>query len=134
MVRIERVKALVLCIPVFRCSSAALHPAGPRTAGRTWPARASGTRTTAWSTVTAPRMPTLESRYAPGERPTDLRSFYPQLSESDGPHGGRFHYVSDMVIGIAAAVLIIACPCAMGLATPAAIMASAMRSLTEPPG
>lgn len=30
----------------------------------------------------------------PGEKPTDLRSFYPQLSESDGPHGGRFHYVS----------------------------------------
>ncbi|MBM3549363.1 MAG: serine hydrolase [Alphaproteobacteria bacterium] len=30
----------------------------------------------------------------PGEKPTDLRSFYPQLGESDGPHGGRFHYVS----------------------------------------
>lgn len=30
----------------------------------------------------------------PGEKPTDLRSFYPNLAESDGPHGGRFHYVS----------------------------------------
>src|SRR6185295_9379607 len=30
----------------------------------------------------------------PGEKPSDLRSFYPQLRESDGPHGGRFHYVS----------------------------------------
>ena len=30
----------------------------------------------------------------PGEKPTDLRGFYPQLIQSDGPHGGRFHYVS----------------------------------------
>ena len=30
----------------------------------------------------------------PGETASDLRSFYPTLAESDGPHGGRFHYVS----------------------------------------
>ncbi|HKS62735.1 MAG TPA: serine hydrolase [Xanthobacteraceae bacterium] len=29
-----------------------------------------------------------------GERPTDLRSFYQRFTQSDGPHGGRFHYVS----------------------------------------
>ena len=31
---------------------------------------------------------------APGETPSDLRSFFPALRDSDGPHGGRFHYVS----------------------------------------
>jgi hypothetical protein len=30
----------------------------------------------------------------PGDRPGDLRSFYSQLKEKDGSHGGRFHYVS----------------------------------------
>jgi CubicO group peptidase (beta-lactamase class C family) len=30
----------------------------------------------------------------PGEAPTDLRGFFPTLREGDGPHGGRFHYVS----------------------------------------
>jgi CubicO group peptidase (beta-lactamase class C family) len=30
----------------------------------------------------------------PGEAPSDLRSFFPVLREGDGPHGGRFHYVS----------------------------------------
>ncbi|MSP50420.1 MAG: class C beta-lactamase-related serine hydrolase [Alphaproteobacteria bacterium] len=30
----------------------------------------------------------------PGEKPLDLRGFFPSLTESDGPHGGRFHYVS----------------------------------------
>jgi hypothetical protein len=30
----------------------------------------------------------------PGAPPTDLRGFFPTLSEADGPHGGRFHYVS----------------------------------------
>ncbi len=30
----------------------------------------------------------------PGETPSDLRSFFPSLVEADGPHGGRFHYVS----------------------------------------
>jgi len=30
----------------------------------------------------------------PGAPPTDLRSFFPTLAEGDGPHGGRFHYVS----------------------------------------
>ena len=31
---------------------------------------------------------------APGETPSDLRSFFALLIESDGPHKGRFHYVS----------------------------------------
>lgn len=30
----------------------------------------------------------------PGEEATDLRSFYQSLTERDGPHEGRFHYVS----------------------------------------
>ena len=30
----------------------------------------------------------------PGAPPTDLRGFFPTLVEADGPHGGRFHYVS----------------------------------------
>jgi len=30
----------------------------------------------------------------PGEQPTDLRSFFRELTESDGHHGGRFWYVS----------------------------------------
>lgn len=30
----------------------------------------------------------------PGERPSDLRSFYASMTASDGPHNGRFHYVS----------------------------------------
>ncbi len=31
---------------------------------------------------------------APGEAPSDLRSFYRNLTEADRPHGGRFHYIS----------------------------------------
>jgi CubicO group peptidase (beta-lactamase class C family) len=31
---------------------------------------------------------------AKGDEPSDLRSFYQQLKQPDGPHGGRFHYVS----------------------------------------
>jgi CubicO group peptidase (beta-lactamase class C family) len=31
---------------------------------------------------------------APGETASDLRSFFPVLRDGDGPHGGRFHYVS----------------------------------------
>ena len=31
---------------------------------------------------------------APGEAPSDLRGFFPTLGEADGPHRGRFHYVS----------------------------------------
>ena len=31
---------------------------------------------------------------APGEAPGDLHSFYQALKERDGPHGGRFHYIS----------------------------------------
>jgi CubicO group peptidase (beta-lactamase class C family) len=30
----------------------------------------------------------------PGEAPSDLRSFYTAMTERDGSHGGRFHYVS----------------------------------------
>jgi CubicO group peptidase (beta-lactamase class C family) len=30
----------------------------------------------------------------PGEEPSDLRSFFRELRETDGPHGGRFWYVS----------------------------------------
>ncbi|WPZ33799.1 serine hydrolase [Thalassobaculum sp. OXR-137] len=30
----------------------------------------------------------------PGERPSDLRSFYASMTAPDGPHNGRFHYVS----------------------------------------
>ncbi|WP_374440465.1 serine hydrolase domain-containing protein [Stella sp.] len=31
---------------------------------------------------------------APGDPPSDLRSFFATLTGRDGPHGGRFHYVS----------------------------------------
>ncbi len=31
---------------------------------------------------------------APGESPSDLRTFFAYLVEKDGSHGGRFHYVS----------------------------------------
>jgi len=31
---------------------------------------------------------------APGDAPGDLHSFYQVLNERDGPHGGRFHYIS----------------------------------------
>lgn len=30
----------------------------------------------------------------PSETPSDLRSFYRNLTEADRPHGGRFHYIS----------------------------------------
>jgi CubicO group peptidase (beta-lactamase class C family) len=30
----------------------------------------------------------------PGETPSDLHSFYRQLTKRDGAHGGRFHYIS----------------------------------------
>jgi CubicO group peptidase (beta-lactamase class C family) len=30
----------------------------------------------------------------PGDAPTDLRSFFARLTRTDGPHHGRFHYVS----------------------------------------
>jgi hypothetical protein len=30
----------------------------------------------------------------PGDAPGDLHSFYQVLTERDGPHGGRFHYIS----------------------------------------
>ncbi|BBK29521.1 hypothetical protein EDC65_2435 [Stella humosa] len=31
---------------------------------------------------------------APGDRPSDIRSFIATMADRDGPHGGRFHYVS----------------------------------------
>ena len=31
---------------------------------------------------------------APGDTPSDLHSFYEHLMEREGPHGGRFHYIS----------------------------------------
>jgi CubicO group peptidase (beta-lactamase class C family) len=31
---------------------------------------------------------------APGDAPSDLRSFYRRLTEADRPHGGSFHYIS----------------------------------------
>ena len=31
---------------------------------------------------------------APGEEPSDLRTWFRSLTELDGPHGGAFHYVS----------------------------------------
>lgn len=30
----------------------------------------------------------------PGEAPSDLRAFYQSLRTAEGPHGGRFHYIS----------------------------------------
>ncbi len=30
----------------------------------------------------------------PGETPSDLRAYFSSLKKADGPHGGRFHYVS----------------------------------------
>jgi CubicO group peptidase (beta-lactamase class C family) len=30
----------------------------------------------------------------PADAPTDLRSFFQELKHAEGPHGGRFHYVS----------------------------------------
>lgn len=30
----------------------------------------------------------------PGDAPSDLHSFYSKLTQADGPHGGRFHYIS----------------------------------------
>ena len=31
---------------------------------------------------------------APGDTPSDLKRFFSTIRENDGPHGGRFHYVS----------------------------------------
>ncbi len=40
------------------------------------------------------RKATAWSPPGPGDTPSDLHSFYGELKESDGAHGGRFHYVS----------------------------------------
>lgn len=44
--------------------------------------------------IVAYRKSTLWGPLDPGEAPTDLRSFYRNLTKSDGAHGGRMHYVS----------------------------------------
>ena len=44
--------------------------------------------------IIAYRKSTLWGPMDPGEAPTDLRGFYRSLKQSDGPHGGRMHYVS----------------------------------------
>ena len=44
--------------------------------------------------IVAYRKATGWNPLAPGERPTDLRSFFSTLTQSTGPHGGKFSYVS----------------------------------------
>ena len=44
--------------------------------------------------ITAYRRATGWNPPEPGEPPGDLRSFYGALTEAEGPHGGRFRYVS----------------------------------------
>ncbi len=44
--------------------------------------------------IVAYRKSTNWNPLEPGETPTDLRSFYSNLTEADRPHGGRFHYIS----------------------------------------
>ena len=45
-------------------------------------------------TIIAYRKATNWNPLEPGDVPSDLRSFYSLLTESDGGHEGRFHYVS----------------------------------------
>jgi CubicO group peptidase (beta-lactamase class C family) len=45
-------------------------------------------------TIVEYRKATGWSPLLPGDTPSDLHSFYRFLTERDGPHGGRFHYVS----------------------------------------
>ena len=44
--------------------------------------------------IVAYRKATGWSPVEPGDTPSDLRSFYRNLTNADGQHGGRFHYVS----------------------------------------
>ncbi|MSU64740.1 MAG: class C beta-lactamase-related serine hydrolase [Opitutus sp.] len=44
--------------------------------------------------IVAYRKATGWNPLGPGDKPSDLRSFLHELTGSDGPHGGRFHYVS----------------------------------------
>ena len=44
--------------------------------------------------MVAYRKATGWSPVEPGDTPSDLRSFYRNLTDADGQHGGRFHYVS----------------------------------------
>lgn len=45
-------------------------------------------------TIVEYRKATGWSPLLPGDTPSDLHSFYQELRERDGPHGGRVHYVS----------------------------------------
>src|SRR5262245_8001387 len=47
-----------------------------------------------WGPMIAYRRAAGWNPLGPGEEPSDLRAFFQQLRESDGPHGGRFRYVS----------------------------------------
>ena len=44
--------------------------------------------------IVAYRKATGWNPLGPGESPSDLRSFFHELTQPDGPHGERFHYVS----------------------------------------
>jgi CubicO group peptidase (beta-lactamase class C family) len=44
--------------------------------------------------IVAYRKATGWNPLGPGEAASDLRSFYRVLTQTDGPHGGRFHYIS----------------------------------------
>ena len=45
-------------------------------------------------TIVEYRKATGWNALGPGDAPGDLHSFYKVLTERDGPHGGRFHYIS----------------------------------------
>ena len=45
-------------------------------------------------TIVEYRKATGWNALGPGDAPGDLHSFYQVLTERDGPHGGRFHYIS----------------------------------------
>jgi CubicO group peptidase (beta-lactamase class C family) len=45
-------------------------------------------------TIVEYRKATGWNALGPGDAPGDLHSFYQVLKERDGPHGGRFHYIS----------------------------------------
>jgi CubicO group peptidase (beta-lactamase class C family) len=44
--------------------------------------------------IIAYRKATNWNPLGPGEAPSDLRSFFRELRQADGPHGGGFHYIS----------------------------------------
>ena len=45
-------------------------------------------------TIVEYRKATAWNPLLPGDAPSDLHSFYRQLTKRDGAHGGRFHYIS----------------------------------------